>query len=116
IPQILEAPFSPIGAENFQLLRAQVRRAEAVVVPLVEFGEGNLRNLEALFEARRVFFLAPIEDHAGGRATVLFERLLERGARIVSPEELFSLLRKEHPTHELRLSAEASEDPDPGDA
>lgn len=116
IPQILEAPFSPIGSENVELLRAQVRQAEAVVVPLVEFGDGNLRNLEALLEARRVFFLSPIEDHAGGRAMALFERLLKKGARIVSAEELFSILRKEHPTRELRLSAEACESPEGRDA
>jgi iron complex transport system ATP-binding protein len=87
---VTAAPFSPVGddahARNVELAQA----ADVVVVSTVPVGEGNLRNLEAALQAASsgVQTVIPTsfenQDFCAGKATALFEKLLESGARTVS--------------------------------
>ncbi|MEW5784455.1 MAG: ABC transporter ATP-binding protein [Bacillota bacterium] len=89
LPVVEVPPFSAITDVLHQEHLQLIRRAGAVVVPPVPFGEGNLRCLAAVEQALKedavVFVLEPAgiseRDFSGGRATELLARLLREGAR-----------------------------------
>ncbi len=51
IPNVNEAPFSPITEQTKQANLEMIKKAAIVVVTSVPFGYGNLSNLEAALEA-----------------------------------------------------------------
>jgi iron complex transport system ATP-binding protein len=102
VKMVTEAPFSRISEEAHKENLELVRAADLVLVTDVQFGPGNLRNLEAAMQAlewdKRVLLLSPhsIEsrDFTGGEASALYHELVERGAEeFKDPGSLFSALQ-----------------------
>ncbi len=103
---VTEAPFSHISErahlENLEL----IEKCDALVVTDVQFGPGNLKNLEAALEALHrgkkvvLFSPHPIEsrDFTRGRARELYLRLIQEGAREVRDNQALFL--------ELQISGE----------
>jgi iron complex transport system ATP-binding protein len=91
IPAVTEAPFSSITDKSHTLNLVMMYPASLVVVTMVPFGLGNLRNLEAAKEALKlgiptyVIDEVPIEsrDFTGGKATQFMSELKEAGAIFV---------------------------------
>ena len=88
IPTTNEAPFSPITEEAHKANLVMIRKANVVVIAPTQFGDGNLRNLEAaetaLNEGIPVVLLedGPIgeRDFTKGKATKTLEKLKSKGA------------------------------------
>ncbi len=91
LPHITEQPFSAISEASFQRALELACSAQAVVVADVPFGYGNLRNLELALHAQQrgipTYLLTthPIteRDFTDGRATQLWQSLLQSGAQEV---------------------------------
>lgn len=91
LPVITLPPFSPITDLCYSRHLAMMKEAEAVVVPSISFGPGNLRNLEAVAELCSTLpvFLVDEEplharDYSAGQAQALYEKMKEAGARVFS--------------------------------
>jgi iron complex transport system ATP-binding protein len=88
IPTTNEAPFSPITEEAHKANLMMIQKANVVVIAPTQFGDGNLRNLEAaetaLEEGIPVVFIddGPMEerDFTKGKATKAIEKLKSKGA------------------------------------
>ncbi|MGD0450878.1 MAG: ABC transporter ATP-binding protein [Candidatus Bathyarchaeia archaeon] len=101
IPNVNEAPFSPITEQTKQANLEMISKAAIVVLASVPFGYGNLSNLEAALEAVKqgirtyVVDEVPIDerDFTGGKATALLAELREKGAIFIHhPSELPTLV------------------------
>jgi cobalamin transport system ATP-binding protein len=110
IPNVNEAPFSPISEQSKKANLEMIRKAAIVVVSSVPFGYGNLSNLEAALEAVKqgtktyVVTEVPIEerDFTAGKATALLSELKKRGAIFINhPSELPTLVNASHDKMEL---------------
>ena len=83
-----EAPFSPITNEAYNVNMQMVRKANVVVVTPTQFGDGNIRNLDAAETALKegiptvLLENGPISDRdfTRGRATNFLAKLKEEGA------------------------------------
>ena len=88
IPTTNEAPFSPITEEAHKANLMMIRKAKVVVITPTQFGDGNLRNLEAaetaLEEGISVVIIddGPMEerDFTKGKATTAIKKLKSKGA------------------------------------
>ncbi|MGD9129999.1 MAG: ABC transporter ATP-binding protein [Candidatus Bathyarchaeota archaeon] len=103
IPTTSEAPFSPITEEAYAANLKMISKANTVVITPTQFGDGNLRNLEAAETALKkgiaIVLLedGPIEerDFTKGRATKYMTKLKNNGATTVkSNKELLQFLDK----------------------
>jgi iron complex transport system ATP-binding protein len=90
IPLIENPPFTTIGNETNERHLAMMRDADMIVLPPISFGEGNLRNLEAMAQAMQGGVPGVVvggdmreRDFAGGRAVALAERLKALGVVFV---------------------------------
>lgn len=102
IPVTAEKPFSPI-TEEIQISNMEmIKKANAVVLTSVPFGQGNIQNLEVVKEALKIGIPAfiidevPIEirDFTHGKAKALLIELRELGAIFVHNQtELLSTLK-----------------------
>lgn len=101
IPIVSEAPFSNISEESYKENIEEIKLCENVILANVEFGYGNLSNLEAIEQAlnvgKKVIILqkSPItdRDYTKGEATKIYKKIIEKGAILVhSQEELFKSL------------------------
>ncbi len=110
IPNVYEAPFSPITEQNKLANLEMIKKAAIVIVTSVPFGYGNLSNLEAALEAIKqgirtyVVDEVPIDerDFTNGKATALLSELRNRGAIFVThPSELPTLVNASHDQMEL---------------
>ena len=88
LPVVTLPPFSPITDEHHARHLALLEQAEAIIVPSLPFGPGNLRNLEAvagLPASKPIFLLEekpfPARDYSGGQAQVIYEEIKKKGAR-----------------------------------
>ena len=88
LPVITLPPFSPITDEHHARHFALMKQAEAVIIPSIPFGPGNLRNLQAVAElpaSLPIFLLEerPIlaRDYSGGQARTVYEIIKKKGAR-----------------------------------
>ncbi len=95
IPVITEAPFSPVSEESLRKLRAELVRADQVIVAPLWVGPGNLAVLETVRElapARNVVVLDPEgvqgRDFTDGKATSILRGLLAAGAVPSSEQDL----------------------------
>ena len=87
-----EAPFSPITEEAHTANLRLMRKANVLVISPTQFGEGNLRNLDAaekaLEEGMPTIFLenGHIEerDFTRGKAPKIFRKLKNKGAITVN--------------------------------
>ncbi|MDO9535192.1 MAG: ABC transporter ATP-binding protein [Bacillota bacterium] len=92
IPLVEVPPFSPVSDEIYEAHLRMIREAVLVVVPPIPFGEGNLRNLQAVEQASRegipVFILeeetSRERDYTGGQATAVISRLKKKGAFVTT--------------------------------
>ncbi len=101
IPTTNEAPFSPITKEAHEANLQMISKADVLVVTPTQFGEGNLRNLDAADETLKkglptvLLEDGPISerDFTNGKATKFIEKLKTNGAVTVkSIKELVSFL------------------------
>jgi iron complex transport system ATP-binding protein len=91
IPTTNEAPFSPITKEAHKANLQMIKRANVLIVTPTQFGEGNIRNLDAaetaLKEGIPVILLEngtfKERDFTNGKATELLEKLKNKGATTV---------------------------------
>jgi len=103
IPITSEAPFSPITEEAYKANLKIISKANAVVIAPTQFGDGNLRNLEAAETALKkgiptiLLENGPDEerDFTKGKATKYLASLKNNGAITVkSNKELLQFLDK----------------------
>ncbi len=94
---ISEAPFSPITDENHEKNLRMIEKSEHVILTDVQFGFGNLKNLEASSYAGELGKLividrTPIEkrDWTNGLATRIYRNL--KGLFVRREEEVFEVL------------------------
>jgi iron complex transport system ATP-binding protein len=101
IPVVSEAPFSQISNDTYKENIEMIKSSEIVVLANVEFGYGNLSNLEAIEQAldigKKVIILQETSiterDYTKGKATEIYKRIIEKGAILVhNVEELFKFL------------------------
>ncbi len=101
IPTTKEAPFSPITEEAHNANLQMISKANIVVVTSTQFGDGNLRNLDAADVALKkglpVILLLdePIEDRdfTNGKATKKMQILKNNGAKTVKTiQELLQMI------------------------
>jgi iron complex transport system ATP-binding protein len=101
IPTTNEAPFSPITNEAHKANLQMISKANVLVVTPTQFGDGNLRNLDAAEVALEqgiptvILEDGPIEerDFTNGRATSYFKKFKSKGAVTVkNPCELLQFL------------------------
>ena len=94
LPVVTLPPFSPITDEYHARHLAFMKQAEAIVVPSIPFGPGNLRNLEAVagHPASKPIFLLEEKpfserDYSGGQAQAVYEKIKQKGAHIFFDSE-----------------------------
>jgi len=101
IPYIVEAPFSPISLISQNKNLEFIKASDLVILPEIEFGNGNFLNLVAVKEAlgfnKKVLVMdgGDIEkrDHTDGKAKTLYEKILyEGGVQIKGKEKLLQYM------------------------
>jgi iron complex transport system ATP-binding protein len=101
LPVIIVPPFTNMNSENRSDHLKLLRESEAVVVPPIPFGEGNLpifEEVKIVLEEGKDVFLTDIEglekrDYSGGKALQMFRTMIEKGAKaITGKDELAALL------------------------
>jgi iron complex transport system ATP-binding protein len=88
IPYVVEAPFSPVSLTSQNKNIEFIKESDIVVLPEIEFGNGNFSNLVAVKEAlglnKKVIIIDGIDiekrDHTDGKAKTLYEKILSEGA------------------------------------
>jgi iron complex transport system ATP-binding protein len=102
IPYIVEAPFSPISLNSQNKNLEFIKASDAVILPEVEFGNGNFSNLvsvkEALALGKEVIVVdcknIDSRDHTGGKAGELYRKIIGEGAKLVSThDQILELFR-----------------------
>jgi len=92
---INEAPFSPISKEAYSKNLELIKNADLVVLPGIEFGNGNILNLEAVHEAvklnKKIIVVDATDisrrDHIDGKASSLYGRIINSGACVIKNDE-----------------------------
>lgn len=97
-----EAPFSPISREaqarNLELIKA----SDLVILPCLEFGNGNFLNLAAVNEAinigKKVIIIESanidLRDHVDGKAVKLYSEIIAKSVLVLkSNEEILNALK-----------------------
>ena len=91
ITYVASSPFSVITLEQDAEHRKLVREADVVIICEMAVGPGNLQNIEAAVEARRLMLIERPEtvewDYTGGIAAGVREQL-ERSGQTVSRDSL----------------------------
>ena len=86
IPHVASPPFSTVTLEQDTAHRRLVREADVVVVCEMAVGPGNLRNLEAAAEARRLLLIerpdGSVWDFSNGAAAKVYAELQHRGETV----------------------------------
>ena len=99
---INEAPFSPISEEAYLRNLELIKASDFVILPCVEFGNGNFLNLSAAAEAvslgKKVIVINTTDintrDYVDGRAIRLYTEILSGDAVVLnSNEEISSILK-----------------------
>ncbi len=101
IPYIVEAPFSPISLNSQNKNLEFIKASDLVILPEIEFGNGNFSNLVAVKEAlgfnKKVLVIdggdIKKRDHTGGKAKTLYKKILyEGGVSIKGKEKLLQYM------------------------
>lgn len=97
IPCVLGQPFSMIDESSRQENRRQISDADWVVLSNITYGEQNIENLQAAFEAKKLIVIedTPIEerDFVGGQAIELYVKLIKMPQVTVMKLEEFIALQ-----------------------
>jgi iron complex transport system ATP-binding protein len=100
-----EAPFSPISKDAHSRNLDLIRSSDIVILPCIEFGNGNFLNLEAVKEACRLnkkIIIVDIKDiserdHIEGKAIELYNSIINKDVYMVkSNEDIIKILSKIH--------------------
>ncbi|MDD5622893.1 MAG: ABC transporter ATP-binding protein [Actinomycetota bacterium] len=111
VPYIVEAPFSPISIISRNKNLEFIKASDLVILPEIEFGNGNFSNLVSIREAlslnKRVLIMEGknIEkrDHTGGKAGKLYRKILEEGACVIKTHrQLLDNLKTDKPDNIYR--------------
>ncbi len=89
---INEAPFSPISEEAYLRNLELIKTSDFVILPCVEFGNGNFMNLSAALEAirmgKKVFVINTTDidtrDYVDGKAKLLYSEILSGNAIVLN--------------------------------
>ena len=100
LPVIIVPPFTSLKSEHREKHLELLRGADAIIIPPIPFGEGNLPIFEevetALEEGKRLYIIDidGVEDRDySGRARQLMDRLISKGAvALKGIEELTDLV------------------------
>jgi len=92
IPYVVEAPFSPISLDSQNKNLGFIKASDVVILPEIEFGNGNFSNLvsvrEALAMGKKVLVMEGKDlksrDHTGGKAEELYRKIMDRGAQLTN--------------------------------
>jgi iron complex transport system ATP-binding protein len=95
IPYVVEAPFSPISLASQNRNIEFIKESDLLILPEIEFGNGNFSNLVSVKEAlslnKKVFVIDNEDikgrDHTGGKAKILYRKILSGGAVSVKAKE-----------------------------
>jgi iron complex transport system ATP-binding protein len=90
-----EAPFSPISKEAYLRNLELIKNADMVVLPGIEFGNGNILNLEAVYESvrlnKKIIVIDEIDiskrDHINGKASALYDEIIDSDAYVIKTDE-----------------------------
>ena len=102
IPYIVEAPFSPISLNSQNKNLEFIKASDIVILPEVEFGNGNFSNLvsvkEALVLGKKVIVVdgnnIDKRDHTGGKATELYQKIIGEGVKLANNnQQIIKLLK-----------------------
>ncbi|WAM32291.1 ABC transporter ATP-binding protein [Caldicellulosiruptor naganoensis] len=97
---IFTKPFMPIGEEEYIENVEFIKKADFCILCNIPFGIQNIKNLEALRFAKKLFIIEKEDiskrDFTGGIATNLYNNLKEKAVVVNSLKELKSLLQKEN--------------------
>jgi iron complex transport system ATP-binding protein len=88
LPVIIVPPFTTMDTEHKEEHLKFMRRAGAVVVPPIPFGEGNLplfEEVEKVLDEGKPLFIINFEgvagrDYSGGKAPAMLARMIDKGA------------------------------------
>lgn len=93
--KVIEAPpFSTVGTGEAALNQEMMQKAEYIILAGIPFGTGNIRNLESVLEeaqrGARVLAIDNVDinerDYTGGRAALIYKKLLQSGVQIANSE------------------------------
>ena len=99
---INEAPFSPISEEAYLRNLELIKASDIVILPCVEFGNGNFLNLSAAAEAvklgKKVIVINTTDintrDYVDGKAIRLYSEILSGDAVVLSSNDEISNILK----------------------
>ncbi|MGQ9607928.1 MAG: heme ABC transporter ATP-binding protein [bacterium] len=96
---VAEAPFSPISDIAHQNNIKKIENSDIVILTKVPIGYGNLKNMIAaqiaMSEGAKIIVFEDFDnmDYTGGKATEIYNELIDNGAIVVKDEaELFNVL------------------------
>lgn len=96
---VAEAPFSPISDIAHQNNIKKIENSDIVILTKVPIGYGNLKNMVAsqiaMSEGAKIIVFEDFDnmDYTGGKATEIYNELIDNGAIVVKDEaELFNVL------------------------
>ena len=102
---INEAPFSPISEEAYLRNLELIKTSDFVILPCVEFGNGNFLNLSAALEAihlgKKVIVINTTDintrDYVNGKAILLYLEILSGNAVVLNNnDEILNILETIH--------------------
>ncbi len=97
-----EAPFSPISKEAYLRNLELIKTSDFIILPCVEFGNGNFLNLSAMREAvkmgKKVILINTSDittrDYADGKAAQLYQEIISGNAIVLNEnEEILNILK-----------------------
>ncbi|MHB1375971.1 MAG: ABC transporter ATP-binding protein [Candidatus Humimicrobiaceae bacterium] len=97
-----EAPFSPISKEAYSRNLELIKSSDFVILPCVEFGNGNFLNLSAVLEAmhlgKKVIVINTTDintrDYVGGKAIQHYQEIISGNAVVLNNnDEILNILK-----------------------
>jgi len=97
-----EAPFSPISEEAYKKNIELIKKCDVVILPCLEYGNGNYLNLVAVSEAlklnKKIIIIECNDiknrDHTGGKAISLYEKIKLKKVNIIkNNSDILNLLQ-----------------------
>ncbi len=104
LPVVIVPPFTSMNREHREEHLKLLREAEAIVVPPIPFGEGNLplfKEVETALDEGVQLYIIDFKgiagrDYSGGKAGILMQRLIDKGAvQLDSVDHLPALICKD---------------------
>ncbi|MCE5329797.1 hypothetical protein LLG07_05650, partial [bacterium] len=92
---VSEAPFSPISKEANSRNLELIKNSDFIILPCIEFGNGNFLNLTAAETAinlgKKLIIIdsskIDLRDHVEGKAIKLYSKIILKGAAVLKSED-----------------------------